>query len=273
MITSFISDKIDRMSKPLTFSEKIFLTYSTIKHPYKIILDKLGYKRGEELFYLTKNSVKFFTRGGTTDIDEAIVIFSGLEYPKEALHLKSIQNPIIIDAGAHIGLFSLYLKWLYPSSQIIAIEPLTENYKLMTKNFDINSICGIKTINLALSNKKGKINIILPDKKQFDSATTVFTSNSYYKLQRVKTSTLKNIIDQEKIKTIDLLKLDIEGAEYEIIKNEIKTLKSTIKNVLVEYHSNKGNNMRKNIIKALNNNNFELYFENRHILGFNNTKI
>ena len=258
------------MSDSITPITKIRLTYSTIKNPFKVILDKLGFYKGAEILHTSQKGIKFYSRSGTTDINEAIAILSGLEYPEKIIKNNKSKNPIVIDAGAHIGLFSLFIKNLKPSAQIFAIEPLKQNLKILTKNLAVNSIKDIKILNAALSDKNGKVNIILPSKTDFDAANIVSKSKLYYKKHIVRSLTLGQLVNENNLDEVDLLKLDIEGAEYSIIIHDINTIKSKIKNLLIEYH--KEEEVEK-ITAILQNNGFRKVYEYRHILGFNNTKL
>jgi len=55
------------------------------------------------------------------------------------------STPFIIDAGAHIGLVTLYFKKNYPDSEIIAIEPNPESFEILENNMYENQIDGIST--------------------------------------------------------------------------------------------------------------------------------
>jgi len=144
------------------------------------------------------------------------------------LDVEKNENLKIIDCGSNIGLSLLYFKLNYSNSEVIAFEPDQENYKLLkqnTDNWDFNKItlhqAAIWTENgdIAFSNTGnlgGKIEN---------------TSNSGQGISKVKSVRLKDIL----IEKIDLLKIDIEGAEYEVIK-DCKDSLHFISNLFIEYH-------------------------------------
>ena len=85
-------------------------------------------------------------------------------FTQDLYHFETVQPaPFIIDAGAHIGLSTLYFKMLYPSSRIIAIEPHPENFKILEKNIYENQIEGVTLVQAALSDRSG-INKLFFDK-------------------------------------------------------------------------------------------------------------
>ena len=123
---------------------------------------------------------------------------------------------------------------------------------------------------MALSDKDAE-SLLYVKNNNFDAATLVNTNKLTKSDQYlVKTSTLEQIIKDYKINRVDLLKLDIEGSEYKVIKKGVKLIKSIVQRLIVEYHYTITSGSRKKIIDLMTANNFELTFEHRHVLGFVN---
>lgn len=119
------------MSNDYNIFRKILFVFTTINNPLLVLFDKLGLK--DNLLYRTYSNMKFVARAKSSDVNEGVAILSGNEYPKNILNISAKKNPIIIDAGAHIGFFSLYVKSINPFAQIYAIEPLEKNITYMKK--------------------------------------------------------------------------------------------------------------------------------------------
>lgn len=137
------------------------------------------------------------------------------------------EKPYILDCGTNIGLSVLYMKELYPLAEIIAFEPDTVNYSLLERNIDgMNNVRAVKkavwkeTTVLKFDASGTLSGKIITDPSQ--SASTVIETEAIR---------LKDYLD----KPIDFLKLDIEGAEYEVLKDCGNKL-SMIKNLFIEYH-------------------------------------
>ena len=163
------------------------------------------------------------------------------------------EKPYILDCGTNIGLSVLYMKELYPLAEIIAFEPDTVNYSLLERNIDgMNNVRAVKkavwkeTTVLKFDASGTLSGKIITDPSQ--SASTVIETEAIR---------LKDYLD----KPIDFLKLDIEGAEYEVLKDCGNKL-SMIKNLFIEYHGYfKKINELNEIFNLLQANNFYFYIK------------
>lgn len=134
--------------------------------------------------------------------------------------LINSKEPIIIDAGAYLGDSVFYFKNVFPNSMIYAIEPVYSNY--LKENIEKNKIKGVIVIDAALSKSNGEKYIAVDGM----SSTLLRKSNN---IKKVRTITLKKF----KHLKVDLLKLDIEGEEYEVFENADL---SNVKNIVAELH-------------------------------------
>lgn len=134
------------------------------------------------------------------------------------------QNPYIIDCGANIGFSILKFKLQYPNAKILAFEPDEKNYELLQKN--TQQFSNITLENKAVWNENTTL--------QFNMIGTQGSSSfgegreNYKSVSAVK---LKPYL-QEKV---DFLKIDIEGAEYEVLMDCKEELKN-VEKLFVEYH-------------------------------------
>jgi FkbM family methyltransferase len=169
-------------------------------------------------------------------------------FAKSIYENKDIQNPsIIIDAGANIGISVLWFRLKFPKAKIIAFEPDPNNLLLLEKNIKINKLKNIEIVKKAISNKSGKsIFYRINDPIQnLDSGLKLNQnlSNSQYLVNTCKLSTHIN-------SKVDLLKMDIEGAEYDVFEELISSKKiDKINNIYFEAHY--FNNIEKNIFFKL----------------------
>jgi FkbM family methyltransferase len=257
---------VDQYQKRLSFLDKVILVAKTIKSPYKIFIDKLGL--ANEVFYQTKNNVSFLGRSKSTDVNEGIVVLSGYEYPRLFFGNLPI-NPTIIDCGGNIGLFALYVKKIFPTSKVISLEPLPANIIQFEKNIALNKNANeIKLIPKGISVDGEDINFLL-EGNHFDGvhATKDENENTF----KVSTITLGEIIKQNSIESIDILKVDIEGGEFDILTDRLDLLKSKVSRIIVEYHTKVEPQGRSILLDYLtNDDNFTLEYETTNLLVLQN---
>jgi FkbM family methyltransferase len=158
------------------------------------------------------------------------------------------KNPFIIDAGAFVGMSSLYFKSIYPNAHILCFEPDTKNFNLLNSNIKKNNLSDISTFNVGIGKIKGKIKFY-PDGNDGGDMFGVTDSKPI----EVDIVQLSDFIDRE----VDLLKMNIEGMEGDVFDNIANKL-GQIKEIIFEYHcfehlpQNLGN-----ILQLLDKNNFQ----------------
>lgn len=145
-------------------------------------------------------------------------------------------TPVIIDAGAHIGLATLYFKRLFPAAQITAIEPHPETVRLLETNIFANHLADVTIVPAAL-HSTAKPKTLYADKTPNKWLSTAgFTSGAWNRTQtseslKVPAIPLSLFLDQP----IDFLKMDIEGAEQAVLEAAGEKLKQ-VKHMIIEFH-------------------------------------
>ena len=160
------------------------------------------------------------------------------------------KSPIIIDCGSNYGTSILYFKKLYPNANIIGIEADPYIFKILEGNILKSSYKDIQLYNSAISNTDGFIDFYI---EGADGGRTHNNSQSK-KTVKVKTVNLDNIINKE----VDFLKMDIEGAETDVLC-ELKNLKK-VKQLFIEYHSfSDSKQVLGHLLSTLTENGFRYY--------------
>ena len=120
---------------------------------------------------------------------------------------------VLIDAGANIGAFTLYSYLANPRiEKFYLIEPDEENCIFLEKNMKLNGINNYEIIKKGLWNKKGVLEFFI-NNKAGEHSLFDYNLDDNIKKVLINVDTLDNIINEYNIENIDLIKMDIEGAE------------------------------------------------------------
>lgn len=165
-------------------------------------------------------------------------------------------DPVILDIGANIGLATLYFKKHYPHAKITAVEPVAKNFKLLEQNIFENNLSNTYALELAVTAKPGVLTLYTDSNNNWHSTAGIIEGN-WTKSQittpvEVKAVTLSSLINQP----IDLLKIDIEGAEQVALKETAPKL-NLVKQILCEFHPVPGQNLAE-LVKHLEQTGFKI---------------
>ena len=162
----------------------------------------------------------------------------------------------IIDVGANIGLATLYFKWLHPRASVLCFEPNPEVLGFLEKNISRNKLANVKVFPVALGKLNGEQELFTSaEVKGSTSASTIPPINKERSF-RVPVRRLSDFIE----KPVDFIKIDVEGAEGQILEDLEETGKLTlIRDMIIEYHmhdQNRGYSMAR-LLALLEKNSFE----------------
>ncbi len=176
--------------------------------------------------------------------DESVLneVFKFREYRAADEIIRNALNPII-DVGAQAGFFVLYARSLNPTVPILAIEPARDNVAALGGNLKANSITGVEVIAGALAARSGQQKLVIAqDNHNHYLATDQVAPDAETKL--VTVYSLSDILQKYKVERVSLLKMDIEGGEYEVFSNLSQEDFDSLDNIIMEYHNYNGHNYK-----------------------------
>lgn len=189
-------------------------------------------------------------------------VFESREY---ANYFPFYKQATIIDIGGHFGYFSLFASnQTHPKSKIYTIEPSKLNYNQLNKNIQDSGKKNIQSFHLAIGGENKNCELFLGTSEN----NSIFHNYSLLNQQkrekdRIKMQTLEHFMKNNQIEKVDFLKLDCEGAEYEIIASTPKSIFEKIDRVVMEFHDVQGlSHHPEDILKKLSHVGF-------HIMKFN----
>src|SRR5260221_3944326 len=136
----------------------------------------------------------------------------------------------VIDAGAHIGSFTVWMKHLVPSVKIVAIEPENSNFNLLSRN--AGGLSNVIILHGALTDDDGYVNTLIIDQVNSGGHTMI---HSGLPAPHIDVFTLGQIMDDH-FGQLSLLKLDIEGCEVDVLLNTPAHVLRRIQCVVGERH-------------------------------------
>lgn len=196
-------------------------------HMYPIVY--FGLTKSEHVIFEMRNGFKIKLRTRSTDLMALTHVWLIQEYSRPGFEIQ--DNDIIIDIGAHIGLFALFAAQFCKKGKIYCFEPIKKNYDMLLSNIQLNNLTNIVPFNMAVSNEKSTATIFL---NQDESGHSMYSTTSTP--IQVQTLSLKNIIDDNNIACCNFIKMDCEGSEYSIIDSLSDNYLGKINKIIIEYH-------------------------------------
>lgn len=213
-------------------------------------------------YSLNQRPCKFFIRRKGSDIKvfETVILQEEYKTSKDQLAFTNNNQPQIIDAGGNIGFTTIYLYAFFPSASFIVIEPDIDNYELLKKNIGANQIEKATLLQNALWVNEDELEIDDSFRDGQEWSLTVRSANSSAeegKQKKVKGVTLSALQKHTDFHEIDLLKIDVEGAERFLFREHtfVNTLRDYVKNLVIEIHDEY--EIRPVIYNAMQNEGFE----------------
>ena len=194
---------------------------------YPLVYFKLTKK--DHVIFQTKTGLKIKIRVNSTDLMALTHVWMIQEYSNSGFDIN--DSDIVIDIGAHIGLFALFASQFCKQGKIFCFEPIKENYELLVENINSNKIKNIIPFNFAVSKESDSVKIFLNDDY---SGHSMFLETNNFVI--VKSKSLLDIFSENNIQECNFLKLDCEGAEYDIINSLPSDFLNKIKKSVIEYH-------------------------------------
>lgn len=199
-------------------------------------------------------------------------IFHDKSYLKHGISLQ--DGDCVIDVGANIGMFALFVQQHCPNATVYAFEPATAVFDILQTNATLYGK-NVKTFNIGLSNKAGqaaftfyknasvfstvhadttadthaiktivqntlKAQPNLPDVKEHDLTDHFMADRLTNVTETVQLTTLSQMIREQQIEQIDLLKIDVERSEWDVLQGIEADHWPRIKQIVIELHDQEG---------------------------------
>lgn len=146
------------------------------------------------------------------------------------------QVNTILDLGAHIGLATLYFATRFPKAQLVSVEPVPENFALLARNCVTNNI-STRLVNKCVGSTTRLVEIHRGSSSHLHTLSQPPPKDSYGLIQ-VEMIEMPELLMEHAIDTVDILKVDIEGAENELF-SQCDAWISRVRLIIIEVHPSK----------------------------------
>lgn len=170
-------------------------------------------------------------------LQSQLYLFGTFE-PSTVKALKRLlrSGDVALDIGGNVGYIALEMaKRVGRSGKIFAFEPDSKNFALLKRNIELNPDCDIEPLPLAVSDSSAPIRLYKSTVDFNDSAHSTLPSEKHSsEFVEIPTTTIDEFVSSRGLKTINAIKIDIEGAEMSAFKGMTKTLANHRPIVLAE---------------------------------------
>jgi FkbM family methyltransferase len=228
-MTSWTAQFISRWSPYLTFPSVLRLRRELIRET------KGNARPSDEVSLRLKRPFPFSfnMRVIGSDLDTAREIILDEVYRGVCQNVPNCRT--IVDLGANIGLASLYLSHFYPKARLISVEPFPDTYELLSRNLSqLVSAGRCELVHAALWHKNEQVFLTRPTAQARYDALRVAADPGPACIETAGV-TLASLLERFEIQQIDLLKVDIEGAETNLFSGDLSWIQR-VNAMAIEFH-------------------------------------
>src|SRR5437879_956602 len=158
-------------------------------------------------------------------------------YEPELAYLGKILSPgkVFIDVGANFGVYTLVAsKLVGPAGKVISVEPTAQSFAILGRNVALNGSTNVRAFQLALTQAKGRAWLY----HGWDPVGNSLGMDPLYgdEGEEVQTESLDNLLEENGINRVDVIKVDVEGAEELVLRGAAKTLATNNPVVIFEFN-------------------------------------
>lgn len=196
------------------------------KRPISVVLGYLQFVRLTYPFTVELRSGQKVSAADWEDLTTAWVVLFGNEYVLKRSDLT------IIDLGANIGVFTIMAALALPDARVLAVEPFPRNHQRLLEALEANGIAGrVQVLQKAATGDLRRV--LMNDADSIPGHSRKIGADCGIE---VEGWTLEKICSEAGFETVDFLKVDIEGAEYELFEKTPERVLKRVSRIGFEYH-------------------------------------
>ena len=207
-----------------------FALVATLRNWHLVLLTRISpfAKREKEVLAETRDGLRCILRPKKGELS----ILNEVLYHKIYTEQFPI-NGVIVDIGAHVGLFTIYAA--SRSEKVLCYEPDPCNSEVLKRNVELNSLKNVKIFQQAVGDHKGTRKLSVCATKSYGHTLYKSDASDLAGTIDVESTTLRDILASNGLKRIDFLKVHCEGAEREIFSHAPKEVLEKVNSVVIKY--------------------------------------
>ena len=221
-------------------------------------------------FNMPEHDFEFYCRNNKDDFNIITI------HEKDIIdHFIPKERDIVVDIGAHIGLYTIMAsKHVGPNGKIVAIEANPDNFEMLNRNVKLNQLTNVTNLNCAVYSQETRIKLYLAgegsNRTKYNTLMAERANEGKEKFVEINADTLDHLMQLQGISEINWIKIDVEGAEYEVLKGASNIIShSKDISLLIEVHNLSGSNstLYEHISQFLSLGDFKIDFEKTYDNG------
>jgi FkbM family methyltransferase len=243
------------LSRWLYYLSSIPTILLKMKNPFQILALFLGLPVRRPLEVRLDGGTRFLVR---TRMEVWILKESCLDRDYERNAVAVRNGWTVLDIGAGLGDFAVRVARECPQSTVYAFEPLPESFALLEANIRLNGVSNVRALPEAIAGHVGTLELYTVTGLSGQHRTAGDGADAVAAPIRVPAVTLATALEKLQITHCDFLKIDCEGAEYEILFAADETTLSRISHIAMEYHDAVTDHSHEELVRFLERQGFEV---------------
>jgi FkbM family methyltransferase len=194
------------------------------------LADHFGLAGHRDITYILNDGVRYHARTGTVDKDIMVEVWVSRYYAPPGFEIQGTDT--VVDVGAQIGAFSLFAAKQAPRGRVYSFEPVPANFKMLQHNIEANDLTNVVPINKGIADSTASREICLRN-----TGMHSFYLNKGGEKTVVQVVSLAEFMKEHHLHRIDFMKIDCEGAEYEILAACPPSVTDLIGRIALEWHN------------------------------------
>lgn len=175
---------------------------------------KFGFNKDEPILFITRSGIRIEVPRRLLQTFKEIFM--------EECYMTGLGHPVpvgatVIDIGANAGYFSMYAASRFKNSRVLAFEPILANFVQLERNIQFNNDSRVIGVQKAVYKETGELSLHYDPNDSFTTSATLFQREQEPGVIQVTAIELAEVFTEYEIESCELLKLDCEGAEFDIL--------------------------------------------------------